>query len=105
MVVRRKSYHSREGGSPQRLAEARIQCFQCFMDPPVKPEDDKIRLYGQTLNSILRFRYPIKKKCEAEREYLSGFFATLRFVIPRLDRGTVFQWFWIVRSSRTMTFF
>ena len=26
-----------------------IHYFQWFMDPPVKPEDDKIRLYGQTL--------------------------------------------------------
>jgi hypothetical protein len=30
-------------------AKAGIQRSQCFLDPPVKPEDDKIRLYGQTL--------------------------------------------------------
>ena len=30
------------------LAKAGIQCFQCVLDPPVKPEDDKSRVYTQT---------------------------------------------------------
>ena len=29
-----------------------IQCFQWFMDPPVKPEDDRTLLYTQTLFSV-----------------------------------------------------
>jgi len=39
-------------------AKAGIQRFQCVLDPPVirlkyrRTEDDKIRLYGQTLHSI-----------------------------------------------------
>jgi hypothetical protein len=31
-----------------------IYFFQWVMDPPVKPEDDKSWLYGQTLFKILR---------------------------------------------------
>ncbi len=33
----------------RRGASAGIQSFQEGLDPPVKPEDDKYRLYGQTL--------------------------------------------------------
>ncbi len=33
------------------LAKAGIQCFQKVLDPPVKPEDDKTRVYKQTLSS------------------------------------------------------
>ena len=33
-------------------AKAGIQRFQCFLDPPVKPEDDRTLLCTQTLNNV-----------------------------------------------------
>ena len=70
------------------LAKAGIQCFQCVLDPPVKLEDDKSRVYTQTpykytIVSKNKFILDIRSFCA---RLLTRQANTSKIVIVRLDR-------------------